>query len=135
MHLSVRTYVFLLASAPAFSAQVRLTLVDAVSEALTSHPQLAAAAARAAAAEGLQRGAGWAARRTKTEAHFLKRFWDKARPEHSVASTALPITVERRHWLAAVAVLVIFFAPYQTLVQTVIPSAHARDLRIEGSWS
>jgi MFS family permease len=28
--------------------------------------------------------------------------------------------LERRHWLAAVAVLFVFFAPYQTLVQTVI---------------
>jgi MFS family permease len=28
--------------------------------------------------------------------------------------------LERRHWLAALAVLVVFFAPYQTLVQTVI---------------
>ena len=31
-----------------------------------------------------------------------------------------PILLERRHWLAALAVLVVFFAPYQTLVQTVI---------------
>ena len=28
--------------------------------------------------------------------------------------------LERRHWLAALAVLVVFFAPYQTLVQTVL---------------
>jgi MFS family permease len=28
--------------------------------------------------------------------------------------------IERRHWLAALAILVVFFAPYQTLVQTVI---------------
>ena len=58
MHLSVRTYVFLLAAAPTLFAQTRLTLADAVSEALASHPQLAAAAARAAATEGLQRQAG-----------------------------------------------------------------------------
>jgi MFS family permease len=31
-----------------------------------------------------------------------------------------PIRIESRHWLAALAVLVVFFAPYQTLVQTVI---------------
>src|SRR4029077_5672137 len=31
-----------------------------------------------------------------------------------------PLVLERRHWLAALAVLVVFFAPYQTLVQTVL---------------
>jgi len=31
-----------------------------------------------------------------------------------------PPVLERRHWLAVVAVLFVFFAPYQTLVQTVI---------------
>jgi MFS family permease len=30
------------------------------------------------------------------------------------------LTLERRHWLVALAVLFVFFAPYQTLVQTVI---------------
>ena len=30
------------------------------------------------------------------------------------------VLLERRHWLAALAVLFVFFAPYQTLVQTVI---------------
>jgi MFS family permease len=33
---------------------------------------------------------------------------------------APPIRLERQHWLAALAVLVVFFAPYQTLVQTVL---------------
>src|SRR3984957_8053804 len=33
---------------------------------------------------------------------------------------APPLPLERRHWLAALAVLFVFFAPYQTLVQTVI---------------
>jgi MFS family permease len=33
---------------------------------------------------------------------------------------APPLLLERRHWLAALAVLFVFFAPYQTLVQTVI---------------
>jgi MFS family permease len=37
-----------------------------------------------------------------------------------LASPAPPLRLERRHWLAALAVLVVFFAPYQTLVQTVI---------------
>jgi MFS family permease len=41
-------------------------------------------------------------------------------PRTSTASPPLPLLLERRHWLAALAVLVIFFAPYQTLVQTVI---------------
>src|SRR5215475_6767541 len=31
-----------------------------------------------------------------------------------------PLRLERRHWLAALAVLVVFFAPYQTIVQTVL---------------
>jgi MFS family permease len=34
--------------------------------------------------------------------------------------TPSPLRLERRHWLAALAVLVVFFAPYQTLVQTVL---------------
>jgi MFS family permease len=37
-------------------------------------------------------------------------------PQQEIA----PLHFERRHWLAALAVLVVFFAPYQTLVQTVI---------------
>jgi MFS family permease len=31
-----------------------------------------------------------------------------------------PLLLERRHWLAALAILFVFFVPYQTLVQTVI---------------
>ena len=38
----------------------------------------------------------------------------------SLAEEAPPLRLERRHWLAALAVLFVFFAPYQTLVQTVI---------------
>src|ERR1700757_1237387 len=38
----------------------------------------------------------------------------------ALASPAPPLLLERRHWLAALAVLVVFFAPYQTLVQTVL---------------
>jgi MFS transporter, DHA2 family, multidrug resistance protein len=40
-------------------------------------------------------------------------------PEPAPASAAPPLLL-KRHWLAALAVLFIFFAPYQTLVQTVI---------------
>src|SRR6516162_348513 len=38
----------------------------------------------------------------------------------SLAEEAPPIRLERRHWLAALAVLFVFFAPYQTLVQTTL---------------
>jgi MFS family permease len=36
------------------------------------------------------------------------------------AGPGLPAVLDRRHWLAALAVLFVFFAPYQTLVQTVL---------------
>ena len=35
-------------------------------------------------------------------------------------SAAAPVVLERRHWLAALAMLFVLFTPYQTLVQTVI---------------
>jgi MFS transporter, DHA2 family, multidrug resistance protein len=38
----------------------------------------------------------------------------------SLAAPAQPIRLGHRHWMAALAVLFVFFAPYQTLVQTVI---------------
>src|SRR5277367_5342813 len=41
-------------------------------------------------------------------------------PAPAVALPAAPMQLERRHWLAALAILVVFFAPYQTLVQTAI---------------
>src|SRR5262249_11486976 len=41
-------------------------------------------------------------------------------PKAGLAPRAPPLRLERRHWLAALAVLFAFFAPYQTLVQTVI---------------
>jgi MFS family permease len=41
-------------------------------------------------------------------------------PEPWLASPTQPLVLERRHWLAALAVLFVFLAPYQTLVQTVI---------------
>src|SRR6516164_7361185 len=41
-------------------------------------------------------------------------------PEPALTAPAPPLRLERRHWLAALAVLFVLFAPYQTLVQTVI---------------
>jgi MFS family permease len=41
-------------------------------------------------------------------------------PGPAPASPAAPIRLERHHWLAALAVLVVFFSPYQTLVQTTL---------------
>jgi outer membrane protein, heavy metal efflux system len=58
MHLYVRRFVFPLTFVPMLYAQAHLTLADAVSQALASHPQLTAAAARVSAAEGLRRQAG-----------------------------------------------------------------------------
>jgi MFS family permease len=40
--------------------------------------------------------------------------------ETAPALPAPPLRLERRHWLAALAILFVFFAPYQTLVQTVL---------------
>src|SRR6516164_11862302 len=47
-------------------------------------------------------------------------------PEPSLASPAPPLLLERRHWLAALAILFVFFTPYQTLVQTVITDDSVR---------
>jgi MFS family permease len=49
-----------------------------------------------------------------------------AAPGPVPASPAAPIRLERRQWLAALAVLVVFFAPYQTLVQTVLTDDSVR---------
>jgi MFS family permease len=46
--------------------------------------------------------------------------------EQPVANTTTPLLLERRHWLVALAVLVVFFAPYQTLVQTVLTDDSVR---------
>ncbi len=43
-----------------------------------------------------------------------------AAPDHAPSQTPAPLLLQRRHWLAALAILVVFFAPYQTLVQTVL---------------
>jgi MFS family permease len=42
------------------------------------------------------------------------------RPIASAAPEPAPLALEPRQWLAALAILFVFFAPYQTLVQTVI---------------
>src|SRR5262249_55962102 len=42
------------------------------------------------------------------------------KPERPPTPPAPPIALERRHWLAALAMLVVLFTPYQTLVQTVL---------------
>src|SRR5262249_34965637 len=47
-------------------------------------------------------------------------------PELGITAPAPPIRLERRHWLAALAVLVVFFAPYQTIVQTVLTDDDVR---------
>ena len=44
----------------------------------------------------------------------------------SVIPLAAPAALERRHWLAALAMLFVLFAPYQTLVQTVITDDSVR---------
>src|SRR5271167_1532277 len=41
-------------------------------------------------------------------------------PQPAPPSSPQPLVIERRHWLAALAMLFVLFAPYQTLVQTVI---------------
>ena len=58
MPLLARPFAVLLLFLPSLFAQARLTLADAVSQALASHPQLASAAARLNVAEGLQKQAG-----------------------------------------------------------------------------
>jgi cobalt-zinc-cadmium efflux system outer membrane protein len=54
MRLRLWIFVSAFTVTPALPAQVRLTLADAVSEALTGNPQITAAAARVAVAEGLR---------------------------------------------------------------------------------
>src|SRR5262245_17917716 len=41
-------------------------------------------------------------------------------PGRLPAAPVLPVTLERRQWLAGLAMLVVLFTPYQTLVQTVL---------------
>ena len=40
---------------------------------------------------------------------------------------APPVVLERRHWLAALAMLFVLFAPYQTLVQTLPQNILRKD--------
>jgi MFS family permease len=49
-----------------------------------------------------------------------------AAPPGHTALQEPPLLLERRHWLAALAILLVFFTPYQTLVQTVITDDAAR---------
>ena len=58
MNFFVRTYVFPLVLTPALFCQARLTLADAVSQALVSNPLLTVVAARVDVAEGLRGQAG-----------------------------------------------------------------------------
>jgi cobalt-zinc-cadmium efflux system outer membrane protein len=58
MSCCVRVSAFVLAIAPTLLSQTPLTLQDAVSQALASHPALGAAAARKNVAEGLRKQAG-----------------------------------------------------------------------------
>ena len=58
MHVFVRLFVSTSVCAPALLAQERLTLRDAVSQAITANPQIMAAEARVSIAEGLRRQAG-----------------------------------------------------------------------------
>ena len=59
MHSFVRAYLFPLAFTPALFAQARLTVADAVSQALTGNPRLAVASARMGVAEGLRKQSGF----------------------------------------------------------------------------
>ena len=43
-----------------------------------------------------------------------------AQPPRPIVVAEPPLLLDPRHWLAALAILFVFFAPYQTLVQTVI---------------
>ena len=49
-----------------------------------------------------------------------------AEPQSLTAGTGPPLLLEPRHWLAALAILFVFFAPYQTIVQTVITDDSVR---------
>jgi MFS family permease len=49
-----------------------------------------------------------------------------APPTSKAVDLAPPLLLERRHWLAALAILFVFFTPYQTLVQTVITDDSVR---------
>ncbi len=47
-------------------------------------------------------------------------------PTSETAAVEPPLTLGPRHWLAALAILFVFFTPYQTLVQTVITDDSVR---------
>jgi outer membrane protein TolC len=75
MRLSGRIFAFVLLFTPGLWAQVRLTMADAVSQALASNPQLATGEARVGVAEGLRRQAGLAPNPRLTLQSENSRFW------------------------------------------------------------
>ena len=75
MCLSGRMFASVLLFTPALCAQVRLTLADAVSQALSGNPELVTAEARVGVAEGLRRQAGLAPNPRLTLQSENGRFW------------------------------------------------------------
>jgi outer membrane protein, heavy metal efflux system len=75
MRLSARIIASVLLFTPGIWAQVRLTLADAISEALAGNPQIATAGARVEVAEGLRRQAGMAPNPRLTLQSENGRFW------------------------------------------------------------
>ena len=75
MRLSARIIASVLLFTPGIWAQVRLTLADAISEALAGNPQIVTAGARVEVAEGLRRQAGMAPNPRLTLQSENGRFW------------------------------------------------------------
>jgi outer membrane protein TolC len=75
MRLSGRVFASALFFTPGLWPQVRLTLADAVSQALAGNPQIATASARVSVAEGLRRQAGLAPNPRLTLQSENSRFW------------------------------------------------------------
>jgi cobalt-zinc-cadmium efflux system outer membrane protein len=76
MNYFVRACAFAFAIAPALFCQTRLTLADAVSQALAGNPALAVAAARERVAEGLRRQAGLSPNPRLVVQLENTRFWE-----------------------------------------------------------
>jgi cobalt-zinc-cadmium efflux system outer membrane protein len=76
VHYFVRTYVLPLIFAPALLGQTRLTVAEAVSQAVAGNPLLAVAAARVSVAEGLREQAGLAPNPRLIVQLENTRFWD-----------------------------------------------------------
>src|SRR5690348_12531076 len=75
MRLSTRIIATVLLFTPGIWAQVRLTLADAISEALAGNPQIVTAGARVEVAEGVRRQAGMAPNPRLTLQSENGRFW------------------------------------------------------------